>query len=310
MTAPQVPFFSANAFLWVAVALIAAAAQTARNATQASLTRSIGTVGATQVRFLFGLPFAMLFLTMVSLGTNETPPALTARTLGFTTLGALAQIGATALMLITMKSQSFSVTTAWLKTEPIIVALAAALLLGDVLTLPALAAIAIATGGVVVMSIKPGPKPSEWFTAGPALTGLAAAALFGLSAIGFRGGVTGLDDGGTLIRATTTLVLSLALQSTILLVWMGVFDRKALRASFGVWRSSLGTGFLGAFASQFWFLGFALTSAANVRTLALAEVIFAAAVAWAWFHQKPTVRQGLGMGLIILGVGLLLQTQH
>lgn len=304
------PFFSANAFLWVAVALIAAAAQTARNATQASLTRSIGTVGATQVRFLFGLPFAVLFLVLVSFGTGEAPPALTARTWGFTTLGALAQIGATALMLITMKSQSFSVTTAWLKTEPVIVALGAALLLGDALTLPALTAIAIATAGVVVMSIKPGPRPSEWFTAGPALTGLAAAALFGLSAIGFRGGVTGLDDGGTLIRATTTLVLSLVLQSTILLVWMGAFDRKALRASFGAWRSSLGAGFLGAFASQFWFLGFALTSAANVRTLALAEVIFAATVAWIWFHQKPTIRQGLGMGLIILGVGLLLQTQH
>lgn len=296
--------------LWVAVALIAAAAQSARNATQASLTRSIGTVGATQVRFLFGLPFAVLFLFLVSFGTGETPPTLTVRTWGFTALGALAQIGATALMLITMKSQIFSVTTAWLKTEPVIVALGAALLLGDALTLPALTAIAIATAGVVVMSIKPGPRPSEWFTAGPALTGLAAAALFGLSAIGFRGGVTGLDDGGTLIRATTTLVLSLVLQSTILLVWMGAFDRKALRASFGVWQSSLGAGFLGAFASQFWFLGFALTSAANVRTLALAEVIFAAAVAWIWFHQKPTLRQGLGMGLIILGVGLLLQTQH
>ncbi len=303
------PFFSANAFLWVAVALIAAAAQTARNATQASLTRSIGTVGATQVRFLFGLPFAILFLMLVSLGTGEQPPALTARTLAFTALGALAQIGATALMLITMKSQSFSVTTAWLKTEPVIVALGAAVLLGDALTLAALAAIAIATAGVVVMSIKPGPKPSEWFTAGPALTGLAAAALFGLSAIGFRGGVTGLEDGGTLIRATTTLVLSLALQSSLLLVWMLAFDRQALRASFAIWRSSLGAGFLGAFASQFWFLGFALTSAANVRTLALAEVIFAAAVAWLLFQQKPTLRQSLGMGLIILGVAFLLQSQ-
>ena len=34
-------------------------------------------------------------------------------------------------------------------------------------------------------------------------------------------------------------------------------------------------GFMGAFASQFWFLAFALTAAANVRTLALVEVLFA-----------------------------------
>jgi drug/metabolite transporter (DMT)-like permease len=295
--------------LWVVVALVAAAAQTARNATQVSLTRSLGTVGATQVRFLFGLPFAVLFLGLAILTTGEAAPALTPRTLAFTTLGAMAQIGATALMLITMKSQSFSVTTAWLKTEPVIVALGAALVLRDALTWPALAAIAVATTGVLVMSVKPARNPRDWLAPGPALTGLAAAALFGLSAIGFRGGVTGLDGGGYLIRASTTLVLSLALQTTVLLIWMLAFDRKALRGSFAIWRSSLGAGFLGAFASQFWFLGFALTTAANIRTLALAEVIFAQLVARFHFGQKLPLRQGIGMALIVLGVGLLLQSQ-
>ena len=293
---------------WVAVALIAAAAQTARNAAQSSLTRQIGTVGATQVRFLFGLPFAVVFLVLVYLTTGEALPALNARMIGFTLLGALAQIFATALMLITMKSQSFSTTTAWLKTEPVIVAVVAAVVLGDPLTVPSLAAIAIATAGVLLISIKPG-QGSAWLEAGPVLTGLLAAGLFGLSAIGFRGGVTGLETGGFLIRATTTLVLSLCIQTVILLVWMLAFDRPALRASFGVWRASLGAGFLGAFASQFWFLGFSLTSAANIRTLALAEVIFAALVARVYFGQKPSPRQTLGMGVIILGVGLLLRLQ-
>lgn len=295
--------------LWVAVALVAAAAQTARNATQVHLTRAIGTVGATQVRFLFGLPFAVLFLGLAVWATGEAVPALNLRMVGFTVLGAVAQIGATALMLVTMKSQSFSVTTAWLKTEPVIVALTAAVVLGDHLSWAALAAIAVATLGVVVLSVKPGPKPAEWFTPGPALTGLAAAALFGLSAIGFRGGVTGLETGGYLIRATTTLVLSLCLQTLILLVWMALFDRKALRASFTVWRQSLGAGFLGAFASQFWFLGFSLTTAANIRTVALAEVIFAAGVAWVAFGQRPKARQALGMALIVLGVAALLRSQ-
>ena len=296
--------------LWVGIALVAAAAQTARNAAQASLTATLGTVGATQVRFLFGLPFAVIFLALVWLGTAEAVPGLTARTLAYTTMGAMAQIVATALMLITMKSQSFSVTTAWLKTEPVIVALGAAALIGDPLTGPALLAIGIATAGVLVMSIKPARDPRDWLAPGPALTGLAAAALFGLSAIGFRGGVTGLETGGTLIRSTTTLVLSLTIQTGTLLVWMALFDRKALMASLAHWRGSLGAGFLGAFASQFWFLGFALTSAANVRTLALAEVIFAQAVATLHFKQKLPRRQGIGMGLIILGVGLLLQVPH
>ena len=296
--------------LWVAISLIAAAAQTARNAAQASLTATLGTIGATQVRFLFGLPFAVLFLALVVLVSGEAIPALTARTLTYTTMGAMAQIGATALMLITMKNQSFSVTTAWLKTEPVIVALGAAALIGDPLSGPALLAIAVATSGVLVMSVTPARDPRDWLAPGPALTGLAAAALFGLSAIGFRGGVTGLETGGTLIRSTTTLVLSLTIQTGTLLIWMGLFDRKALLASLAHWRGSMGAGFLGAFASQFWFLGFALTTAANVRTLALAEVIFAQLVASLYFKQKLPLRQGLGMALIVLGVGLLLQVPH
>ena len=82
------------ASFWILAALIAAAAQTARNATQASLTRAIGTVGATQVRFLFGLPFAVLFLLAFSGVTGEAVPALTLPALAWTAMGALAQIGA------------------------------------------------------------------------------------------------------------------------------------------------------------------------------------------------------------------------
>ena len=46
--------------LWAVFTLIAAAAQTARNAMQRELTATLGTVGATHVRFLFGFPFALL----------------------------------------------------------------------------------------------------------------------------------------------------------------------------------------------------------------------------------------------------------
>ena len=53
--------------LWAIFTLIAAAAQTARNAMQRELTATLGTVGATHVRFLFGFPFALFFLAGVLL---------------------------------------------------------------------------------------------------------------------------------------------------------------------------------------------------------------------------------------------------
>ena len=64
-------------------------------------------------------------------------------------------------------------------------------------------------------------------------------------------------------------------------------------------------GFMGAFASQFWFLAFALTAAANVRTLALIEVLFAQGVAYYSFKQALSARELSGIALIVVGVALL-----
>ena len=63
-------------WLWAAFTIVAAAAQTVRNATQRGLTTRLGTVGATHVRFLFGFPFALIFLiaVMVALGQELPRP--------------------------------------------------------------------------------------------------------------------------------------------------------------------------------------------------------------------------------------------
>ena len=72
------------------------------------------------------------------------------------------------------------------------------------------------------------------------------------------------------------------------------------------WRPSVFAGFMGAVASEFWFLAFALTSVANVRTLALVEVIFAQAISYFVFRQKTSPREAFGMSMIVAGVALLL----
>jgi drug/metabolite transporter (DMT)-like permease len=291
-------------WLWIPATLIAAAAQTARNAVQRSLTGEIGTVGATQVRFIYGLPFAIAFLALVLVITGEDLPGPGPGFLGFVTMGALTQIGATALMLAAMRMRNFSVVTAYVKMEPVQVAVFGLIFLGDPITVGLIAAIVIGTGGVIAMSHQPG-----LFTRGglaPIALGLAAGALFGLSAIGFRGAVLALDDGSFLVRATTTLVWGLALQSIVLAGYLAIADRGGFRASLCVWRKSASAGFLGAFASQFWFIGFALTSAANVRTLALVEVIMAQIVSRRVFSQDATRKELAGMAAIMLAVAILL----
>ena len=82
-----------------------------------------------------------------------------------------------------------------------------------------------------------------------------------------------------------------------------------LRAILRAWRPSLFAGAMGAFASQFWFLAFALATAASVRTLGLVEVLFAQAVSHVAFKQPATLREALGILCVIGGVALLLWAQ-
>src|SRR6516165_9354962 len=96
-------------WLWALFTLVAAASQTLRNATQRELTAKLGTVGATHVRFLFGLPFALVFLFIVSFASAAALPQPGAAYWAWVAGGALSQIAATALMLAAMNARSFVV---------------------------------------------------------------------------------------------------------------------------------------------------------------------------------------------------------
>ncbi len=290
-------------WLWAVFTVIAAAAQTVRNATQRELTKKLGTVGATHVRFLFGLPFALIFLVGVMLALGRGLPTPDPIYWVWVVDGAGMQFAATALMLAAMGERSFVVTIAYIKTEPIQVALFGLILLGDPVTLPMAVAIVTATAGVVLMSVKPGAMSGGLK---PTLMGLGSGALFGLSAIGFRGAILNLHDPSFVMAATFTLVIGLALQSVVLTLYLYIRARHVLFAIARAWRPSLFAGFMGALASQFWYLAFAIATAASVRTLALVEVLFAQAISRFVFKQPTTMREAVGIVLIIAGVVLLI----
>jgi drug/metabolite transporter (DMT)-like permease len=295
-----------SSWLWAIFTIIAAAAQSVRNATQRELTGKLGTVGATHVRFLFGCPFALMFL-LALVAAGGTLPRPTPGFLPWLFAGALTQIAATALMLAAMGERSFVVTIAYIKTEPVQVALFGLIFLGDAVTPLMAAAILIATAGVIIMSLK-GGQPGGGSGGGwrPTVLGLSAGACFALSAIGYRGAILNLHDPSYAMAATFTMAAGLVVQSVLLTVYLALRDRAVLTAIVAAWRPSVFAGFMGAFASQFWFLAFALATAASVRTLALVEVLFAQAISHFVFRQPVSRREGVGIVVIVIGVVLLL----
>ena len=292
-------------WLWAIFTVLAAGGQTLRNAMQRELTLTLGTVGATHVRFLFGLPFALIFLAVVLLATGERFPPLNPRMLLWTFAGAATQIAATAMLLAAMRDKSFVLITALNKIEPVHVAIFGLVFLGDQISLPLGLAIVIATLGVVIMSW-PKRGAAENLGPRPIALGVLAGAMFGASAVGYRGGMLALGAQSFVVNATSTLVVGLVMQVAALSLYLVLFDRATLAAIFRAWRPSLLAGFMGAFASQNWFLAFALESAAKVRTLALVEILFAGFISRSLFKQSFASRQGAGILFIIAGVVLLL----
>jgi drug/metabolite transporter (DMT)-like permease len=257
------------------------------------------------MRFLFGFPFSIVFLALVVLATGDTLRLPMGVFWLWLLLGTLTQIAATALMLAAMNERSFVVTTAYIKTEPILAALFGFVFLSDHLAWWKLLAIVIATSGVVITAIRPGGERSFAQICGRprSASRRRPASRCRRSAIAARSSPFRMSRFVT--AATFTLMLGLGVQTLVLAAYLLLRDRKTMFAILRLWKPSLLAGFMGAFASQFWFLAFALTNVANVRTLALIEVLFAQAISHYKFKQPATTRELAGIALIVLGVALL-----
>jgi len=293
-----------SSFAWVAFTLTAAAAQTVRNALQRNLTRPLGASGATQVRFLFGLPFAIVFLIVVRRATGLPPPSVDLKTFLLALEGAATQIIATALMLAAMRDRSFVVTIAYTKTEPIQVAVYGLAFLGDRLSAASVVAIVAATAGVMIMSWPRGAAGEKASWRAIAL-GLVSGGFFALSSIGFRAAILAAPTPSFVMAATSILVFGLFMQSLASILWLALMDRPTLIAIGRAWKPSLAAGAMGALASQFWFLAFALATAAQVRTLGVVEVVFAQFVSRRFMNEGVSRRELAGMALIVVGIVLV-----
>jgi len=299
-------------WLWIPVTVWAAFAQTLRNAAQRHLTDTLGTLGATLVRFLYGLPFAAAWLAAVRAFGGFALPAPGAGFAAWVVVGAVAQIVATALLLRVMAERNFALGVAYSKTEIIQVAAFGFAFLGDPVTAVAALAIACGTLGVLLLSPADRGRPLRalvlGWTARPALLGLASGACFALSAVGYRGAALALEA-PFLMAAAYTLLVAQALQTVLLGGWLLARDASVVARVLRAWRASLFAGFMGAAASAGWFTAMAIEPVAHVRTLGLVELLFSAVVSRRFFRERMTALELAGIALLTMGLVIVTFTR-
>ncbi|MDB5860878.1 MAG: hypothetical protein JWQ76_4567 [Ramlibacter sp.] len=302
-------------WLWVAIVLWGALAQTARNAAQRSLVAQAGTLGATLVRFLYGIPFAALAVLVLHAlpATAAAVPRFHPGYFFWLVLGALGQLAATAFMLAAMKQRNFVIGVAYSKTDALQVAVFGTLFLRELPGWATMLAMALATAGVVLLSMPARRSAADGgardWAGKAALFGLASGAGFALSAVGYRGAALQLPGTSPWLIGAWGVLFAQTLQSVLLGGWLAFKAPQALRATVTAWKISIIAGAAGALASLCWFTAFALTTAANVRTLGMVEVVFSYLVSRRLMREKlsPAEQGGLalvGIGLLCLGLGL------
>ena len=295
--------------LWIAVSIAAALFQTVRFMLQKHLSLvRLSATGATFARFVYSAPVlcAVLALWVGLGGARVALPGA-----GFWAYGAVggaAQIAATVCTVLLFKRRNFAVGVTFIKVEVVMTALVGMVVLGDRISLAGLAAILVGVAGVLVLS---GPQVEGNFLrrliTPSAVLGLAAGALFGVSAVSYRGASLLVAAQDPFLRAVVTLAAVTTMQTLAMAGWLLWRDRDEIARVMGAWRGAGWIGLTSMAGSFCWFTAFTLQNAAYVKAVGQVELIFAVVGSVLFFRERITRREWIGMALLSASIlGLVL----
>ncbi|MBM3570243.1 MAG: DMT family transporter [Alphaproteobacteria bacterium] len=295
---------------WIPITLSAALFQALRTALQRRLKSQLSTNGATFTRFLFGLPLAAIYLVALRAALDETMPTPNPEFWAWLAIGGLAQILATSALILSLSLGNFAVGTAYSKTEVIQVAVFEALFLGLAVSIAGAGAIAVASIGVMLMSLARLDRPlaalRQGLTQPATLYGLGSGALFAIAAVGFRGASLSLGHPQLFLAAAFTLAFANLFQTLVMAAWLSWREPGQIALVRRHWRPAAQVGVLSFLGSGCWFTAMAIQQAAYVRTLGLVELVFSLAISFLAFRERPRRAEIAGMALIAVGVAVVL----
>ena len=291
---------------WILVTFGAAFAQTIRFMLQKSLAAGrLSAAGATFARFVYSAPLVAVAAFLYARGSGQPLPLPPDNFWPWAVAGGTTQILATVAVVLLFGRRNFAVGITFKKTEVLLSALAGAVLLGEVVAPPALAAMAVGFGGVLLLSDPPGGQ-GRWIRriASPsAALGLLSGACFAVSGIGYRAAALSLPSGDALLRALVTLSCVTAYQTLALGAWLMWRERGEIARVLAAWRVAGLVGLSSMAGSVCWFTAFALQTVAYVNAVGQVELIFSLIVSAAVFGERIAWREL--SGVLVLTASIL-----
>jgi drug/metabolite transporter (DMT)-like permease len=290
--------------IWLPATFLAGLFQAWRTAVQQRVRAELSVNAAGLVRYLFGFPVGCLLLAAYLFFAKASLPGHQDGFWVHATLGGVAQILGTNLLILAFGFRNYVVGSAYAKTEAVQGAILAMILLGEHLSILTWLGIGIGVAGVVVLSAG-GQRPRLSDLVQPAaLCGLGAGLLFALTSVFIKRATLVVETTDKVPAALVTLVAVLGLQALLQGAYVAVREREQLARIARSWRVSGQVGLLAAMGSACWFTGFATAPVALVRAVGQVEVIFTLAFG-RYYLREPLARSELA-GLLTVGMGVVL----
>jgi drug/metabolite transporter (DMT)-like permease len=296
--------------IWIPIAVAAALLQCWRTAMQQKLRNLLSVNGAGFVRYLYGMPTALVLLLVALAVTGAPLPAANLLFVLFCILGGIGQIVATNLLIMSFGFRNFAVGTAYSKTETVQSAVLALLVLHEVPRPWAWIGMGIGVVGVMTLSlIGRGLKPRDLLAATlqpAALCGLGAGFVFAFTTVFIKLANQSLLGDSLVVRALFSLVVTNTLQIAMQGAWLLWREPVELKKAFTTWRSSMWVGTLSGCGSACWFTGFAIANVALVRAVGQVEIVFT--LLFSHFYLKEVLKRTdiAGLSLVVFGVLLVI----
>jgi drug/metabolite transporter (DMT)-like permease len=285
---------------WVLFAVVAAAAQTIRFAVQKVLAGgTLSPAGATWARFLFSAPLVAALALGYARTTGQALPAPTPAFWAYALTGGITQILATICTVSLFRLRAFAVGITFKKTEVMLTALAGLVILGDVVSLWGVLAIAVGFCGVLLLS---DPTGGGSMINRASAIGLLSGVFFALSAVTYRGATLEIATGDPILTGGLTLAVVTLWQTVALGLWLFFREPGQINATLRAWRQSALVGLFSLIGSWGWFAAFSLANAAYVFAVGQIELIFSMLLGWLWFRERVTAREISGMLVLTLSI--------
>lgn len=289
---------------WIFFTVMAAFMQAWRNAFQKQLSLTVDVYGVTLARFIFGLPFAIIYIFILYLQQPlSTHVEFTSRYWLYVIIAGMSQIAATALMVRLFKQKNYAIGVGLAKSEAILAAMIAVAVLHEKLTV--LGWFGVMLGGIAVFLLSNG-KQKQAISLQTLTIGIGSGLCFAITSLLVREASLELTNLPYLHRAAWVLLSIIGFQYLSMLLFLIVFSRKTLLAMWQKIRLTFKVSVCSFLASLGWFTAMSMQSVAIVKTLGQIEILFSLLISVYFFKEKLAKTEHIGLFLVVIAAILVI----